>query len=94
MWLENEKTNEAMKAKEQDIELWMHRNQLPLSIMQQVRPRVRRMIEENKDIDVRNPLPHLPKEITKAILRHICRPLLRRVSFPAPFLFPPPFEIC
>ncbi|XP_062178281.1 cyclic nucleotide-gated ion channel 1-like isoform X3 [Alnus glutinosa] len=83
MWLENEKTNETMKAtkkaKEQDIELWMHRNQLPLSLIQQVRPHVRRMIEENKDIDARSPLPHLPKEITKEIMRCMYWPLLRRV---------------
>ena len=88
IWLENEKSKEAMKAKERDIEMWMNSKELPLNIMRRVMPHVRRMIEEKKDIDERNPLPHLPIEFAKEIKRHICWPLLKRVSStPAPPIF-------
>jgi hypothetical protein len=94
MWLENEKSNATIKEKAQDIEVWMHINRLPVRIMQQVRPHVRRMIEEKTDFNARNPLPHLPNEISRAIKRYMYSPLLRRVSYPLPpSFFILPFEM-
>lgn len=89
MWLDNKKKEETKKAKEREIELWMKSKELPPNIMRRVMPHVGRMIEEGKDVDARNPLPHLPTEITKEIKRYMGGPLLRSVSSTPFFLLDP-----
>jgi len=36
--------------------------------------------EENKDFDMEKPIPQFPNDLTKEIKRHLCLPLLRKVS--------------
>jgi cyclic nucleotide gated channel len=69
-----------MRVKEQEIDLWISRNELPGSIKQEIMPIIQHMLEEKKDVDVQNLLSHIPIELERKIKRYICFPLLKEVS--------------
>ncbi|KAG2709681.1 hypothetical protein I3760_05G252500, partial [Carya illinoinensis] len=82
MQLITERTEEIiqkMKSKERDIELWISRNGLNDDIKREIMANIRQVLEHNIDVDAKNPLPHLPAELTREIKCHLCLPLLKKV---------------
>ena len=71
---------QSVKFKEQDVDLWIHRNKLPRDIKKEIMSNIKHILEEKKDVDAEKPLPHLPWELRKKIKDHLCKPLLRKVS--------------
>ncbi|KAK4571304.1 hypothetical protein RGQ29_029919 [Quercus rubra] len=69
----------SMKFKERDVDLWIHRNELPRDIKKEIMSNITHILEEKKDVDAEKPLPHLPRELRKKIKNHLCKPLLRKV---------------
>ena len=69
-----------VKFKERDVDLWIHRNDLPRDIKKEIMYNITPILEEKKDVDVEKLLPHLHWELRKKIKDHLCKPLLRKVS--------------
>ncbi|KAF3948660.1 hypothetical protein CMV_025369 [Castanea mollissima] len=69
----------SVKFKERDVDLWIHRNELPRDIKKEIMSNITHILEEKKDVDAEKPLPHLPRELRKKIKNHLCKPLLRKV---------------
>ena len=81
----SEEIIQRMKVKEREIDIWRDRNKLPDSIKKEVMENVQRLLKEMKDVDVQNLLSYLPIELGMKIKRHICMPLLKKVShLPSP----------
>nr|XP_023876994.1 cyclic nucleotide-gated ion channel 1-like isoform X3 [Quercus suber]POE80364.1 cyclic nucleotide-gated ion channel 1 [Quercus suber] len=70
---------QSVKFKERDVDLWIHRNELPLDIKKEIMSDITQILEQKKDVDVEKPLPHLHWELRKKIKDHLCKPLLRKV---------------
>ncbi|XP_042979404.1 cyclic nucleotide-gated ion channel 1-like [Carya illinoinensis] len=75
----SEEVIQKMKIKERDIDLWITRNGLDDNLRRQIMPNIQRILEQNMDVDAKNPLPHLPIELRKDIKRYLCLPLLKKV---------------
>ncbi|XP_041010066.1 cyclic nucleotide-gated ion channel 1-like isoform X2 [Juglans microcarpa x Juglans regia] len=73
---------QKMKSKERDIELWISRNGLNDNLKREIMANIQRVLDHNIDVDAKNPLPRLPKELTREIKCHLCLPLLKKVSPP------------
>jgi cyclic nucleotide gated channel len=84
----SEEIIQNMKVKEREIDLWIDRNKLPGCMKKEIMPNVQHMLEEKKDVDIKNLLCHLPSELGRKIKRHICLPMLKKVSPLSFFLFP------
>lgn len=76
----SEEVVQKLKIKERDLELWISRNNFDDDIRGQIMPNTQRVLEQNIDVDAQNPLPHLPIELRRDIKRHLCMPLLKKVS--------------
>ena len=75
----SEEIIQNVKFKERDVDLWMHRNELPTDI-KEIMSNITHILKEKKDVDVEKLLPHLPLELRKGIKNYLCKPLLRKVS--------------
>ncbi|XP_042960441.1 cyclic nucleotide-gated ion channel 1-like [Carya illinoinensis] len=70
---------QKVKSKERDIELWISRNGLN-DLKREIMAYIRRVIlQDNIDVDAKNPLPHLSTELQRDIKCHLCLPLLKKV---------------
>ena len=69
-----------VKFKERDVDLWIHRNELPHDIKKEIMYNITPILEEKKDVDAEKLLPHLPLELRKKIKNYLCKPLLRKAS--------------
>jgi hypothetical protein len=74
------KKSEAIKRKMRPIEFWIARNQLPSDMTGRIISYIQYRLEENKDFDMEKPIPQFPNYLTKEIKRHLCLPLLKKVS--------------
>jgi hypothetical protein len=68
-----------------EIESWMARDHLLDNKKEQIINCIQHRLEQNKDFDIEKPILHLSKDLITEIKRHICLPLLKKVSI---FLFP------
>jgi hypothetical protein len=63
------------------IESWMARNQLPDEMEERIINCIQHRLEENKDFDMEEPiLQYLSNDLITEIKRHLCLPLLKKVS--------------
>ena len=76
----SEEIIQNVKFKERDVDLWMHRNELPTDIKKEIMSNITHILKEKKDVDAEKLLPHLPLELRKKIKNYLCKPLLRKVS--------------
>ena len=77
--MEAEKS-EAMKRNMRPVEFWIARNQLPYDMTGRIISYIQHRPEQNKDFDMEKPIPQLSNYLTKEIKRHLCLPMLRKVS--------------
>lgn len=54
---------QSVKFKERDVDLWIHRNELPSDIKKEIMSNITHILEEKKDVDAEKLLPHLPWEL-------------------------------
>lgn len=84
----SEEITQNMKHKELDIKLWMSRNKLPDEMKERIISCIQHRLKENKDFDTEKPIPHLSNiNLVKEIKRHLCLPLLKKVSLLLLLLF-------
>lgn len=69
-----------LKSKGRDVELWINKNKLPLSIKDEIISNMAHILDGNKEYDAEKPLLHLSKELRRKIKLHLCKPILRKVS--------------
>jgi hypothetical protein len=63
-----------------EIESWMARDHLPDNKKEQIINCIQHRLEQNKDFDIEKSILHLSKDLIIEIKRHICLPLLKKVS--------------
>ncbi|XP_050387537.1 cyclic nucleotide-gated ion channel 1-like [Argentina anserina] len=71
--------SEDLRAKELDMDLWMHSHRLPPELKCQIQDCMKKKLKENTVIDVNNFLQLLPRVLRQDIKRHICFNPLREV---------------
>jgi hypothetical protein len=77
----SEEITENMKRKEIDIQLWLSRNNLRDQMKEGIISYIHDRLKERKDFDTENLIPHLSDiNLAKEIKRHLCLPLLEKVS--------------
>ncbi|PRQ33341.1 putative potassium channel, voltage-dependent, ELK [Rosa chinensis] len=72
--------SEDMRAKQQEIAVWMSFHSLPRNLKTRIWQSLKYKLKENTGIDVETFLHLLPRELSKDIKRHICYNPLREVS--------------
>ncbi|KAL4594931.1 hypothetical protein ACB092_12G055000 [Castanea dentata] len=70
---------QSVKFKERDVDMWIHRNDLPPDMKKEIMSNITHILKKKKDVDVEKLLPHLPVDLRKKIKNYLCKPLLRKV---------------
>jgi hypothetical protein len=82
--MEAEKKEEEIRNKmipiRFEIESWMARDHLPDNMKERIINCIQHRLEQKKDFDIEKPILHLSKDLITEIKRHICLPLLKKVS--------------
>ncbi|PON97036.1 Ion transport domain containing protein [Trema orientale] len=65
---------------EHKAELWILKNRIPLDIRPKIMRYVRLRLQEGKDVDIAHLLHILPLSLGMSIKKHICFPMLKKVS--------------
>ncbi|KAL4594930.1 hypothetical protein ACB092_12G054900 [Castanea dentata] len=68
-----------LKSKGRDVELWINKNKLPLSIKDEIISNMAHILDGNKEFDAEKPLLHLSRELRRKIKLHLCKPILRKM---------------
>lgn len=71
-------------VKSQAVERWMSHRNLPYSLRESIRHHERYKWQDNLGVDEETLIRKLPEALRADIKRHLCLPLLRKVSYGLP----------